>query len=162
MSDCGVLSESGDQAIANFCTDTYRELDNLTEELKHTDTDLASVNTNILKLNENNQNCDVESQRRFFDVDENAQHGLIEEYASPSYTHLNQAIESRYSGDVMFPTWVGQHVDVQLNENHNNMSTEDQCDGEVREADELDGSDMLRSVNLNGNSFLHFCKYYRL
>lgn len=55
MSDCGLTTDIIDQAIANYCSDTTKELDNLTEELK-SDSELEFT---INKLNNLNTTTEI-------------------------------------------------------------------------------------------------------
>lgn len=127
MSDCGITTDKIDQAIANYCSDTTKELDNLTEELK-SDSELEftinkmnNINiTNDIQMRSEQHNGDLITKQLLHDaVDGYMMNGIIgsgkiefddiitnhqehDRSTSPFYTRLNENIVENSFNNVLY------------------------------------------------------------
>lgn len=144
----GVIDDTNvinDQTIANFCSDTVRELNNLTEELHHTNLDEIRNRNNF----ENNLNCfdGIQRENSAFDLNKSVHNNISDgvQMDSQSNGHCvnvdhNYAI-SYQNGSIMnngfgdigngncdvvdsspFYTQFNQHIENNSNSNYDSMA----------------------------------------
>lgn len=122
MSDCGITTDKIDQAIANYCSDTTKELDNLTEELK-SDSELEFTMNKMNNINIRNDIEEIRSQKHDLltkqllrddvdgymisgvnnDFDEQiANHRERERSTSPFYARLNEKVEENNINNLLY------------------------------------------------------------
>lgn len=188
----GLLTERNvinDQTIANYCSDTVRELNNLTEELHHTDLHMSRFNhnrsmgnaigaTNKPPFERENDPNEHRQPRQEITNDHNSINNL-------SQINSNREYESNCNGRIgyidavdssPFYTQLSQHLEnnlSNLSDDGNRRSLS--CDRSLTPADSVDGhmdnSDefristcMLQSVDLRGTQLflpivILFCLY---
>lgn len=164
MSDCGLSTDMINQAIANYCSDTTKELDNLTEELK-SDSELEFT-MNKIHLNDNNQHKNVPTAKNEYIVNGRDDNCHDNDISSPFNTH--NAIET--DGESIENNFI--HLYDKTKPNEGEKCGEVGVGGENKERerngqsieetkDTVDGGDvcdpmMMHSVNLYGKSIFGF------
>lgn len=119
-----------DQTIANFCSDTSREIDNLTEELRFYN--VCSQSHSIEKRTTNSEQSDRDSD-------------VVD--SSPFYTHINHRLENS-----------GSDLNAKLDPRDRSLSNLDafidSIDGAADPGDDFPSvACMLQSVDLRGKFF---------
>lgn len=180
----GLLTERNvinDQTIANYCSDTVRELNNLTEELHHTDLHMGRFNnnrsmgngigaTNKPPFEQDNESSELRQPRQEIVNNHNPINNL-------SQMNSNREYESNCNGRIgyidavdssPFYTQLSQHLENNLsNLSDDGNRRSKSCDRSLTPVDSVDGhmdngsiddsdefrisSCMLQSVDLRGN-----------
>lgn len=166
-----------DQTIANFCSDTVRELNNLTEELQHTDLEIGRITNNIVTESNNVNGISQKNGMRFINNDTDLHpHYPINHYgienSNSLYDYKNQFMSnSRCSNsgddsDVVDSsrtyTQLSQVNSLKnlgvINDQTVSMKQQQQTDFDATDGDSADNDDdeyrtatyMLQSVDLRG------------
>lgn len=148
LSNGNLFSNINDETIANFCSDTTRELNNLTEELQCSDLDItrcASGQSNNVdgdrKFGDYNVlNSNSKDMRMHPDIDNID--NVIE--SSPFYTQFNH---NKPLEDSLFNISLSNGNGIQR---HPTDDEQDTIDGCIRDDVSLTEC-MLRSIDLEGN-----------
>lgn len=160
-----------DQTIANYCSDTVRELNNLTEELHHTDLHMGRFNSNNSNRNVENgigaTNKTFERNVCSINDDLNVDCQTLQEITNnPSINSLSQINSNRLYesncngriGDIdavdssPFYTQLSQHLENNLS----NLSDDDNrgsgsCDRSLTPADSIDGRMEMENGSIDDN-----------
>lgn len=120
-----------DETIANFCSDTSRELNNLTEELQHSDLDISKRNScNQQQLQEEPHSIDLMS-------------------TMPTANVINSLNNDCCDGDVVDSSPFYSQLENQIQSPERISSVLENCQTDMNEEDERLAY-LLRSVDLRG------------
>lgn len=169
MSENGIVTESEHQTqIANFCNDSSRELNYLTNEINQSDnydydrqsSSTSSSNANVMQMNKEHENVPQQQQDDSQKCDSKNKFINNDVDSSPFYTQLSQNVEIN---DVYTKMQQQQEQQQRYHPHestpmlHRKEDSHDTIDGcnVTYDTDGSNENNMLHSVNLNGKIITH-------